>query len=586
MLGLANLSRFRWPAAITIVLATTWSTTCAQTPAAEPSLAPYVRQVLADLADHARFHHLTWSSQVIRQRIEFVTALQQQLEAELARRGELSPSAAIDATLLQGRLASEQNDLQLRQRRRAEMDSLIPFAEASFALERNRAARAPLSAQAAATTLSQIAEQAKAVTQRLEAKPDPARTEPTTTEKNPVVAWRSAKAIDLCRAAHNSWAEHHRGFNPEFDFWCAAPLAAADEALGKLGAHLREQIAQQRGAPDDPLVGDPIGAEALTNALRTERIALTSTELLALAEEQTQWCHTELKRAAAELGLGDDWPAALEQAKNSAEPIGQQADFVARIAQEATDFVTSRSLVTVPPLAAALWRTDMLSPQRQRTLPFAAYGGQCMLVAFPHAGMSHPDKLMAQRSNNRHGTRLVVPHELIPGHHLQAFMSQRYQEHRRGFSTPFYVEGWALYWEMKLWDLNWASTPLDKVGMLFWRLHRAARITVSLKFHLGQMQPQEMVEYLVTTVGHERATASAEVRRFIGDDYGPLYQVGYLTGGVQLRALWNEMVTTGGMTELEFNDRVLKTGPIPIDLVRHELQGTVPQRDATWRFGR
>ena len=37
--------------------------------------------------------------------------------------------------------------------------------------------------------------------------------------------------------------------------------------------------------------------------------------------------------------------------------------------------------------------------------------------------------------------------------------------------------------------------------MLFWRKHRAARIIVSLEFHLGTMTPQEMIDFLIQRVG-------------------------------------------------------------------------------------
>ena len=127
----------------------------------------------------------------------------------------------------------------------------------------------------------------------------------------------------------------------------------------------------------------------------------------------------------------------------------------------------------------------------------------------------------ATRGNNRCFTRIVVPHELIPGHHLQRFFADRERPYRRRFSTPFYVEGWALYWEMKLWDMDWARSPQDRIGMLFWRMHRCARIIFSLSFHLGTMTPQQCIDFLVDRVGHERDNATAEVRRSFAGMYGP-----------------------------------------------------------------
>jgi uncharacterized protein (DUF885 family) len=200
--------------------------------------------------------------------------------------------------------------------------------------------------------------------------------------------------------------------------------------------------------------------------------------------------------------------------------------------------------------------------------------------------MKHEDKLMSMRGNNRNFTHITTAHELIPGHHLQMFNAARHREYRRGFSTPFFVEGWALYWEMRLWDLNYSKTPEDRIGMLFWRMHRGARIIVSLKFHLGQMQPKEMVDFLVDRVGHERFGATSEVRRFIEGSYSPLYQCGYMIGGKQLYALHKEIVGAGKMSEREFHDTVLTYGPIPVELIRAGMLNLPLTRDtrSTWRF--
>jgi uncharacterized protein (DUF885 family) len=175
---------------------------------------------------------------------------------------------------------------------------------------------------------------------------------------------------------------------------------------------------------------------------------------------------------------------------------------------------------------------------------------------------------------------------LIPGHHLQAFQSARHYPYRSMFGTPFFVEGWALYWELMLWDKGYAQTPQDRIGMLFWRMHRCARIIISLKFHLGQMKPQEMVDFLVNRVGHEKLGATSEVRRFIGSSYSPQYQCGYMIGGMQLRALRQELVGAGKMTERQFNDAVLSYGPIPIELLRDGLLNVPLTRDARpeWHF--
>ncbi|NIP82746.1 MAG: DUF885 family protein, partial [Gemmatimonadetes bacterium] len=171
---------------------------------------------------------------------------------------------------------------------------------------------------------------------------------------------------------------------------------------------------------------------------------------------------------------------------------------------------------------------------------------------------------------------------------LQGFMNDRYNPHRQIFRTPFWHEGNALYWEFRLWDLGFPRGPEDRVGMLFWRMHRAARIIFSLSFHLERMTPEEAIDFLVERVGHERANAAAEVRRSFNGSYPPLYQAGYMLGGLQFDALHQELVESGRMTEREYHDAILRGGPMPVEMVRVRLTGRElgPDFSASWRFYR
>ena len=128
-------------------------------------------------------------------------------------------------------------------------------------------------------------------------------------------------------------------------------------------------------------------------------------------------------------------------------------------------------------------------------------------------------------------------------------MTARYRGYRPslGGNSPFYGEGWPLYWELTMYDIGFHDTPEKKIGALFWRMHRCARIIFSLKFHMGEWSPQECVDFLVDRVGFERDNAMGEVRRSFQGGYGPLYQAAYLLGGLQLRALRKEIVDTGMM---------------------------------------
>lgn len=510
----------------------------------------------------------------------------------------LSQEGRIDYILLDHTLRHELALLAREEREVAEMAPLLPFADTIAALQLARRRLEPIDPERAARTLDALGREIGRVRQALErAMRDTARREgaeraprdiarrDAIARPTPVVAFRTIGALEGLRRTLSQWQAFYAGYDPMFTWWTTTPYKRADSLLVAYTRYVRENVVGIRPGQPEPIIADFIGADGLRADLEHEMLPYTPEEMIAIAEREFAWSEGEMKRAAREMGFGDDWKAALEKVKTLHVPPGQQTELARELAQEAVEFIERRDLVTVPALAKEVWRMEMLSPERQRVAPFFL-GGEVLLVAFPTADMPHDEKLMSLRGNNRHFSRAVVHHELIPGHHLQGFMAQRYQEHRAAFRTPFHTEGWALYWEMLLWDEGFPQGPEDRVGMLFWRMHRSARIIFSLRNHLGTMSPQEAIDFLVDRVGHERANAEAEVRRSFNGTYPPLYQVAYMLGGLQFRALHRELVGSGRMTNREFHDAILQSGPIPVEMVRARLTGAPLTRDyrASWRF--
>ena len=139
---------------------------------------------------------------------------------------------------------------------------------------------------------------------------------------------------------------------------------------------------------------------------------------------------------------------------------------------------------------------------------------------------------------------------------------------------------------MLLYERKFAVKPEDRIGMMFWRNHRAARILFSLGFHMGRITPEQAVDMLIKRVGHEPDNARAEVRRSFNGDYPPLYQAGYMIGALQLRALKRELVDSGRMPLLDYHDSILMGGMLPIEMVRARLKKEKIGKDfkAGWRF--
>lgn len=380
--------------------------------------------------------------------------------------------------------------------------------------------------------------------------------------------------------------EFYNAYDPMFGWWVTQPYKTLDTLMRSYADLFAKKIDPASQIKDDGsgIVGTPIGSEALIELLQYEMIPYTPEELITIANKEFAWCDKELLKASQDMGYGNDWRTAQEKVKQSYVPAGEQPTAMLQLYYQSIDFLKDNDLLTIPPIAEESWRMSMLSPERQRIAPFFL-GGEVLQIAYPTDAMTHEEKLMSMRGNNPHFNRATVHHELIAGHHLQQFMNRRYKTHRN-FRTPFWTEGWALYWELLLWDKKFPRSPEDRIGMLFWRMHRCARIIFSLNYHLGNWTPQQCIDFLVDRVGFERANAEGEVRRSFTANYGPLYQLAYMTGGLQFYALKKELVDSGMMSYKEYHDAVLQENAMPVEMVRALLLKHPLTEDyrSRWRF--
>jgi hypothetical protein len=359
---------------------------------------------------------------------------------------------------------------------------------------------------------------------------------------------------------------------------------SAEQQIARAGVTLPANPPRKTDTSGIP--GAARGRQGLIFDLQDEFIPYTPEDLIALAEKEFAWCEVEMKKASRRMGFGDDWKKALEKVKGIHPPPGGQVRVVRDLMFQAVDYLRAHDLITVPAVAAESLRMVMMTPQQQLVNPFFT-GGTVISVSYPTDTMEYDARVQSMRGNNTPFSHATAFHEMIPGHNLVFYMSARYGSYRANLgSTSFYAEGWPLYWELLLYDLGYHGTPQEKVGALFWRMHRCARIIFSLKFHMGEWSPQECIDFLVDRVGHERENATAEVRRSFQGGYGPLYQAAYLLGGLQLRALRREIVDTKQMTQKAFHDEILRQGSMPIALLRLALSKQQLTRDAPvdWKF--
>lgn len=527
----------------------------------------------ADLGSLSRFYTVT-NSPERRER------LQKHYTDYLARLDQLNftrmnTDSRVDYLLFRRDLQESLHDLADEKREVEQIQSWFPFADKIYAVEKLRRRGTALNAPELAADLTAINAQlvaARAVVDKIE-------------KTDPALIRRAEGSARGLQQALKSVFTFYDGYDPPFSWWVTKPYRKTDSLLTAYTAFFGRK-ANEAGPTKDGsgIAGVPAGRDELIRQLQYEMIPYSPEELVAIANQEFAWCDRELLKASREMGFGDNWKAAQEKVKNTYVPVGKQPEMILRLYNESIQFLKTNDLITIPPVAEETWRMNMMSPERQLVAPFFL-GGETLLISYPTDAMAHNDKLMSMRGNNSHFSRATVHHELIAGHHLQGFMNDRYKTYRQ-FRTPFWTEGWALYWEMLLWDRKFPQSPEDRIGMLFWRMHRCARIIFSLNYHTGKWSPQQCIDFLVDRVGHERANAEGEVRRSFAGGYPPLYQLAYMTGGFQFYALRKELVGSGKMTDKQFHDAVMQLNAMPVEMIRAILTDQPLAKDfkTNWRF--
>ncbi|WP_295128670.1 DUF885 family protein [uncultured Chitinophaga sp.] len=487
----------------------------------------------------------------------------------------LPVGSRVDYLLFRQQLQDQLRKLDIEKKEVGQLKDWFTFADKIYETEKLRRRGTELEAQPLAASWHSIAQTINKNIKALE----------TSGGMDIYVIRRGGSVVRGLKEAVQSINEFYKGYDPSYTWWMAGPAKELNDALDAYSAAWRTKEKAAPSGKDDGsgIIGYPIGNEELIRQLQIEMIPYTPEELVAIANKEFAYCDAEMLKASREMGFGDNWKAAMEKVKNTYVAPGKQPQMIMRLYNESVDFLKKHDLITIPPMAEEAWSMIMMTPERQLVNPFFT-GGETLSISYPTNDMSEADKLMSMRGNNPHFSRSTVHHELIAGHHLQGYMESRYKTYRN-FQTPFWIEGWALYWEMLLWDMKFPQSPEDRIGMLFWRMHRCARIIFSLNYHTNKWTPQQCIDFLVDRVGHERANAEGEVRRSFVGGYSPLYQIAYMIGGLQFYALQRELVPAK-MTMKQYHDAVLQENGMPVEMVRAILTSQPLKKEfkTNWRF--
>ena len=219
----------------------------------------------------------------------------------------LDVNGRIDWLLLRAKLQEDVRSSAATKKREAEIAKLVPFADSILSLDDDLRRFAFVEGADAASRISALADDLGKLTAEITSGKLTAA---------PTAGRRAARFTESLRETLKRWRDFYNGYDPMFTWWVAEPWKRADAALDAYATLLDEKIAGVRSSDKDTIVGDPVGREAVVDALASEFIPYTPEELIAIGRKEFAWCKEQMLACSRQLGYGDDWRKALDHVKN------------------------------------------------------------------------------------------------------------------------------------------------------------------------------------------------------------------------------------------------------------------------------
>lgn len=201
----------------------------------------------------------------------------------------------------------------------------------------------------------------------------------------------------------------------------------------------------------------------------------------------------------------------------------------------------------------------------------------------PAADGSRPGVFFINLYDMKAAPRYLLPvvlyHEAIPGHHLEAAISYELGDlprFRRHNSVAAYSEGWGLYSERLAAEMGLYADPDQHFGRLTMELMRAARLVVDTGLHERRWSREQAVAYLDANMPGSHYDNQREIDRYI---VLPGQATSYAIGMLKIvelreraqRALGRKFRLT------RFHDVVLGSGPLPLPMLEENVAAWIEQ---------
>ena len=285
----------------------------------------------------------------------------------------------------------------------------------------------------------------------------------------------------------------------------------------------------------------------------------------------------EMRDLASQMRGSDDWRTVVDELNANHPPTPEaMRDEYEEWTERARQFLIDHELVTMP--EGERCEVEPSPPFQRPVLAVASYNAPPafkpsltghFFVPYPPEGTPADEIQKRLESNSRSAIPTTAVHEAYPGHHWHlVWLQQNPRPLRKIVSTPYFVEGWALYAERLLHEHGFFTDPAHVMGHLEARIFRAARIVVDTSLHMGDMSFEEAVTFMHEKAGLAEPTARAEVGRYCA---WPTQASSYLTGSLEIERIRAAYLDAGRGTVREFNDTIAGSGGLPIALAERAV---------------
>jgi uncharacterized protein (DUF885 family) len=171
-------------------------------------------------------------------------------------------------------------------------------------------------------------------------------------------------------------------------------------------------------------------------------------------------------------------------------------------------------------------------------------------------------------------------HEGVPGHHLQLAIQTELKDvpaFRQFGGVTAYSEGWGLYSEKLAKDMGLYTDPARDFGRLQLELHRAIRLVVDSGLHHKRWTREAAIKYVEDNSADAPGGIVKAIERYI---IYPGQATAYMVGRLKISELRDKaQKALGGKYDVRgFHDVVLKSGPVPLDVLEEQVDAWIASR--------